>query len=78
MPILKSHFMKCHGMEASDAELCAHARMYHFLLGKAGMFAPGMLARATGEQGASPPMIYGPGNESLDGRKFKQGTRGVS
>jgi len=78
MPILKSHFTHCVGMEPGDAELCAHARMYHFLLGKAGYFAPQMLARATGEQGASPPMIYGPGNESLDIRKFKVGRRGVS
>jgi len=77
MPILKSHFTRCVGMDPGDAELCAHARMYHFLLQKAGMFAPQMLARATGEQGASPPMIYGPGNESLDIRKFKEGKRGV-
>ena len=77
MPLLKNHFMQVHGLEPADAELCAHAGMYHYLLQKAGYFAPQMLARATGEQGASPPMIYGPGNESLDIRKFKQGKRGV-
>jgi len=78
MPVLKAHFVKCAGLEPEDAEICAHAAMYHHLLGKAGYLMPGAFIRATGEGGARPPMIYGPGNESLDPRHKKLGQRGNS
>lgn len=72
MPILKALFI-AKGYTPADAELCAYAGMYHFICRKAEDM---ILARATGKQGAQPPIIYGPGNESLDDRPEKTGKRG--